>query len=148
MTSLIFRSVDRHVIQGRADDLAFIDARGRLTYAQLLAQTAAFGGGLAQVGVREGSRIAIGVRGLHEVVAVLACARIGAWPDAKAAFRIVGDPPIVHAGDYEYDWVTVMSAGKIDPLPAPEWDPQGFAEALKDEYEDIFAALTAGQTIT
>lgn len=148
MTSLIFRSLDVQVIQGRADDIAYDDESTRLTYAELLARTAAFAGGLVQVGARDGSRIAIGVQGLHEVVAVLACARIGARPDAKATFRIAGDPPIVHTGEHDYDWATVMSAGRLDPLAAPADDPHGFAEALKDEYEDIFATLTAGGTIT
>ena len=39
MTSLIFFTLDRHIIDGRADHLAFDDGIVKLTYAELLAQT-------------------------------------------------------------------------------------------------------------
>lgn len=148
MTSLIFRALDHHVIHGRADHLAIDDGTESVTYAQLLAQTAAFAGGLAQVGVREGTHLSLRLRGLHEIVAVLASARLGAIPDAHAEFRIAGDPPVVHTGEHEYPWATVLSAGKTDPAPAPEDDPEGYAELLGNDYEDIFATLVSGAAIS
>ncbi|MDQ3155857.1 MAG: AMP-binding protein [Actinomycetota bacterium] len=148
MSSLIFRALDQQVIAGHADKPAIDDGTVSLTYAQLLAQTAALAGGLAQVGVEDGTHVAIDVHGAAEVGAVLACARLGAIPDAKAKFRIAGDPPVVHTGEHEYTWATVISAGKTDPMPSPDRDGKGYAELMMDEYEGIFATLTAGNTIT
>lgn len=152
MTSLIFRALDRHVVDGRADKLAIDDGTVSLTYAQLLAQTAALAGGLANVGVREGTHVSLDVRGAAEVGMVLACARLGAIPDAampdsKAQFRIAGDPPVVHTGEHEYGWATVLSAGKTDPMPAPERDEPDYEKLMVGKYEDIFATLIAGNTI-
>lgn len=148
MSSLIFRALDQQVIAGNADALAIDDGILSMTYAQLLGQTAALAGGLVQVGVGEGTHVALALRGGAEVSAVLALARIGAIPDAKADFRIAGDPPVVHTGEHDYTWATVLSAGKTDPIPAPDGDAKGYAEMMRDEYEDIFATLTAGGTIT
>ena len=95
MTSLIFFTLDRHVIDGRADHLAFDDGIVKLTYAELLAQTAAIAGGLAHVGVREVSTVLLDVQGAALVEAALALARLGAIPgaavpDLRAGFRIAG----------------------------------------------------------
>jgi len=152
MSSLIFRALDRHIVDGRADKLAIADGTGSLTYAELLAQTAALAGGLANVGVREGAHVSLDVRGSAAVGIVLACARLGAIPDAakpnsKAQFRIAGDPPVVHTGEHEYSWATVLSAGKTDPMPAPERDEPDYEELMLGKYENIFATLTAGNTI-
>lgn len=153
MTSLIFRALDRHIVDGRADRLAIDDGTVALTYAQLLAQTAAFAGGLANVGAGAGTLISIDARGAARVGVVLACARLGAIPaaaitGARADLRIVGDPPVVHAGEHEYAWATILGAGKTDPIPAPDRDAPGYAEMLMDGYEEIFATLTAGATLT
>ena len=148
MTSLIFRTLDQHVVHGLADHLAVDDGTSTRTYAQLLAETAAFAGGLAQVGVREGSLVDLQVHGLDEIIAVLACARLGAIPSAKGKFRIDGEPPVVHTGEHDYPWATVLSSGKTDPAPAPDEDPHGYAELMRDEYEDIFSTLTSGETIS
>ena len=95
MTSLIFFTLDRHIIDGRADHLAFDDGIVKLTYAELLARTAAIAGGLAHVGVREGSTVLLDVQGAALVEAALALARLGAIPDTAlpdvgAGFRIAG----------------------------------------------------------
>ena len=153
MSSLIFRALDQHVVAGNADKPAIDDGTVSMTYAQLLAQTAALAGGLAQVGVEEGTHVAVDVHGVAEVGAVLALARLGAipeavMPDSKGRFRIAGDPPVVHTGEHEYTWATVLSAGKTDPMAAPDRDDRGYAELMMDMYEDIFATLTAGNTIT
>ncbi len=148
MTSLIFRALDQQVISGRADDLALDDGSVKVTYAQLLAQTAALAGGLANVGVEEGTHVALDLGGTSEVAAVLALARVGAVPDARATFRIGGEPPVVHTGEFEYDWSTILSAGRTDPLPAPDVDEPGYEKLLIDAYEDIFATLTSGRTIS
>ena len=146
MTSLVFRALDHHVVHGAADRLAVDAGPAQLTYAQLLAQTAAFAGGLVQVGVREGTPVAILIDGIDEIVAVLACARIGAIPSEEADFRIDGSPAVVHTSEHDYPWATVLSAGKTDPIPSPEADPDGYVELLAGSYEDLFAALLEGET--
>lgn len=153
MTSLIFRALDRHIIDGRADHLAIDDGTMSLTYAQLLAQTAALAGGLAHVGIRAGMTVSLDVHGAAEVDAVLALARLGAFPDADlrdagAGFRIAGDPPVVHTGEHEYTWATILSAGKADPIPAPDRDEPDYEKLMMEKYKRIFATLNAGNTLT
>lgn len=148
MTSLIFRALDQQVISGNADRLAIDDGTVEITYAELLARTAAIAGGLVNAGIHQGTHVALELHDSSQVVAVLALARIGAVPDVHAEIRIAGEPPVVHTGEHDYAWSTIISAGKTDPHPAPDSDAQGYAAALKDAYEDIFASLTAGLTIT
>ncbi|MGI8433867.1 MAG: propionyl-CoA synthetase [Nocardioidaceae bacterium] len=82
-----YNALDRHVIQGRADQPALIydspvtGSRHTYTYAQLLEQVAAFAGALHMLGVTVGDRVVIYMPMIPEaVVAMLACARIGAVP--------------------------------------------------------------------
>ena len=76
--------LDRHVRAGRGDRTALIwegepgDMR-RISYRELLEQVSRFGNVLKQLGVRRGDRVAIYMPMVPEVVvAMLACARIGA----------------------------------------------------------------------
>ncbi len=80
-----FNALDRHVIGGRADQAALIydspvtGSKRTLTYAQLLEQVARFGGVLRDLGVGKGDRVVVYMPMVPEaVVAMLACARIGA----------------------------------------------------------------------
>jgi propionyl-CoA synthetase len=80
-----FNAVDRHVVAGRGDQPALIHdspvtgTQRTLTYAQLLDQTARFGGVLRALGVQAGDRVVIYLPMVPEaVIAMLACARIGA----------------------------------------------------------------------
>jgi propionyl-CoA synthetase len=80
-----YNAVDRHVVKGRADQAAVIHdspvtgTRTTLTYAQLLEDVAAFGGALRGLGVGRGDRVIIYMPMIPEaIVAMLACARIGA----------------------------------------------------------------------
>ena len=80
-----FNCVDRHVIQGRADQPAIIHTSAysglvqTLTYAQLLEQVAKFAGALANCGIVAGDRVIIYMPMIPEaVVAMLATARLGA----------------------------------------------------------------------
>ena len=153
MTSLIFLALDQHIIDGRADHVAIDDGVVKLTYAELLAHTAALAGGLAHVGVREGSTVLLDVQGAALVAAVLALTRLGAIPDialtdVRAGFRIAGDPPVVHTVEHDYPWTSILSAGKTDPMPAPDRDKPGYAELMREKYTEIFTTLAAGNTIT
>jgi propionyl-CoA synthetase len=78
-------AVDRHVAAGRGDQAAIIydspvtDTKRSISYSELRDQVAVFAGALAASGVSRGDRVIIYMPMIPEaVVAVLACARIGA----------------------------------------------------------------------
>jgi propionyl-CoA synthetase len=78
-------ALDRHVDEGRGKELALIwdsavtGQTQRLTYAELLEATARFAGALARLGVGKGDRVIIYMPMVPQaVVAMLACARLGA----------------------------------------------------------------------
>ncbi|MDH5422150.1 MAG: propionyl-CoA synthetase [Acidimicrobiia bacterium] len=80
-----YNALDRHVIRGRADQAALIydsPMTGQIqtvTYAELLERVARFAGALRRLGVEKGDRVVIYMPMVPEaVVAMLACARIGA----------------------------------------------------------------------
>ena len=80
-----YNAVDRHVIGGRADQAALIydsPVTGSIrtyTYAELLELVARFAGVLRALGVEQGDRVVVYMPMIPEaVVAMLACARIGA----------------------------------------------------------------------
>jgi propionyl-CoA synthetase len=80
-----FNAVDRHVRDGRGEQAAIeydspvTDSRRTLTYRELLDQTARFAGVLRHLGVNRGDRVVIYMPMVPEaVVAMLACARLGA----------------------------------------------------------------------
>ena len=79
-----YNCLDRHVLAGKGDKVAFYfegepgDAR-TVTYADLLAETQKFANVLKRFGVAKGDRVNIYMPMIPEVVvAMLACARIGA----------------------------------------------------------------------
>jgi propionyl-CoA synthetase len=80
-----YNAVDRHVHDGRGDQLAVIydspvtDTIVRLTYRQLLDQVARFAGALRDLGVEKHDRVILYMPMIPEaIVGMLACARIGA----------------------------------------------------------------------
>jgi propionyl-CoA synthetase len=80
-----YNALDRHVHGGRADQVALIHdspvtgTGQKLTYRQLRDEVAKFAGVLASLGVRRGDRVVIYMPMVPEaVVAMLACARLGA----------------------------------------------------------------------
>ena len=85
MLNTCYNALDRHVIDGRADQPAVIHESaitGKsaiLTYAQMLEKTARFAGALRMAGVEKGDRVVIYMPMVPEaLVAMLACARLGA----------------------------------------------------------------------
>ncbi|GAB3622412.1 propionyl-CoA synthetase [Mariniluteicoccus endophyticus] len=80
-----YNALDRHVIDGRGEQPALIfhsaitETRKQFTYAELLDHVARLGGALQGLGVEKGDRVVIYMPMIPEaVVAMLACARIGA----------------------------------------------------------------------
>ena len=80
-----YNAVDRHVDQGRGDQVAIIhdspitDTKSQITYAELQTRIAALAGGLAAQGIGKGDRVIIYMPMVPEAIeAMLACARLGA----------------------------------------------------------------------
>lgn len=80
-----FNCLDRHVMEGRGNQKALIydspvtNTKRFYTYAELLEEVQNFSAGLAELGVGVGDRVVIYMPMVPEaVVAMLACARIGA----------------------------------------------------------------------
>ncbi len=83
--NVCYNALDRHVVHGRADQAALhydspvTGARASYTYAELLELVSRFAGVLRDLGVTKGDRVVIYMPMVPEaVVAMLACARIGA----------------------------------------------------------------------
>ena len=88
-----FDALDAHVVGGAADHVALTGAGESWTYARLLEEVAAFGGVLRHCGVVPGDRVVLALPAVPEaVVAVLACARIGATHDLVDSAAGLGDP--------------------------------------------------------
>ncbi|MCD9198466.1 AMP-binding protein [Aeromicrobium wangtongii] len=147
--SLVFRTLDRQVISGLADDIAVSDARGTMSYAQLLHESACIAAGLHHMGIEAGTFVVLdNLHGRDLVVSVLACARITAVPSATGDFRLVGTPPVLHAPDTQVTWDVLDKAGRTEPAVAPVEDPDGYEEMLLAAHGDIFQVLLAGGAIT
>jgi propionyl-CoA synthetase len=85
MLNTCYNALDRHVIDGRADQPAVIHESAitgkssMLTYAQMLEKTARFAGALRMAGVEKGDRVVVYMPMVPEaLIAMLACARLGA----------------------------------------------------------------------
>ena len=127
--SLGFDLLDRHVVDGRGDDIACADATGSLTFARLLERSAALAGGLGVLGVRPGDEVAVAVQpGNLQVVIVCACVRIGAVPGDRGDVRIVeeGDAAVVRLKERDVELALVSKAGAADPAPSLKVDPPGY----------------------
>jgi propionyl-CoA synthetase len=88
-----YNTLDRHVVNGRADQPALIydspvtGSKRTYTYAELLDQVARFAGALRGLGVVKGDRVVIYLPMVPEAaIAMLACARIGAPPRVFGEF--------------------------------------------------------------
>lgn len=147
--SLVFRALEHHVIHGRADEVAFAGTGRPMTYAHLLHDSASIAGAMREIGVAAGTLVAVEITSRREqIIAVLACARLGAELDADADIRLAGEPPILTTGDTEVPWSVLLHAGRVDPAPAPDEDPEGYEERVVAAHRDVFGVLLAGQTLT
>ncbi|XP_023330086.1 acetyl-coenzyme A synthetase isoform X2 [Eurytemora carolleeae] len=84
-TNICYNALDRNVEAGLGDKIAFYWVgndpadKGQITYRELLAEVCKFSNVLVNLGVKKGDRVAIYMPMVTElVVAMLACARIGA----------------------------------------------------------------------
>jgi hypothetical protein len=149
MSSLVFRVLDQHVVRGLADEPALSDARGLMSFAELLHESASIAGALSGIGVSAGTPVHLDLPSSRErVVAALACARLGAVPQADAGYRLAGDPVVLHTPETEVPWDLLLRAGRVDPAPAPAADPEGYEQQLREDFGDVLDALAAGRTVT
>ncbi len=129
-----YNAVDRHVLAGRGDqtaviyDSAMTGVKDRFTYSELLEEVKAFAGVLAAQGVSKGDRVIIYLPMIPQaIVAMLACARIGAvhsvvfggFAANELAVRIDDATPTV----------LVTASGGLEPGRTVEYLPM-VAEAL------------------
>lgn len=148
MTSLVFRALDQQVVGGLADNDAIADDRGTLSYAELLHESACVAGAMSHLGVSAGTAVAIDATGRERVIAVLACARLGALPGTSGTYTFAGEPPVLHAPDTEVTWDLLMRAGRSEPAPAPDADPADYEELMLSNHGDIFTPLLAGESVS
>jgi propionyl-CoA synthetase len=100
--NLCFNALDRHVVRGHADEIAFrVDrytaGRTELTFARLLEEVSAFGGVLRAFGVGPGDRVLSRLpMGLHGLVAALATARLGGVHVGSEAYADAAAPLAAH----------------------------------------------------
>lgn len=85
ITNTCYNCLDRHVAAGRGEQAAIIydspitDHKRSISYAELLADVQAFASALSDMGIAKGDRVIIYMPMIPEaVVAMLACARLGA----------------------------------------------------------------------
>ena len=112
-----YLALDEHVINGRGDQTALIydspvtDTQQKFTYLELKDQTALFAGVLSSLGVKKGDRVVIYMPMVPEtVVAMLACARIGAVH--SVVFGGFASPELkVRIDDAEPDVIISASCG-------------------------------------
>lgn len=153
--SLAYRALDRHVIHGRADEIAFAGHGRPMTYAQLLHDSACVAGGMREIGVSEGTTVRLDIETNREhIIALLACVRLGADVDAKgmetseAEYAFSGDPVMLKNPGSDVAWDVLVRAGRIEPASAPATDPAGYEERLVAAHGDVLTVLIAGDTLT
>ena len=144
MSSLGFDLLDRHVVDGRGDDIACTDDTGELTFAQLLERSAAMAGGLRAIGVGAGDEVAVDVEpGNLQVQIVCGCVRLGAVPGDSGDVRIVktSDGVTVSTDEEEFDLTLVLKVGRADPAPSLPTDPPGFRDRVRDGFGAVIEEL-------
>ena len=142
--SLGFDLLDRHVVDGRGDEIACTDDSGALSFAQLLERSAALAGGLRALGVGAGDEVTVLVGpGNVQVQVVCSCVRLGAVPSSHGNVRIVesSDGVTVHAGDEKLDLSLVVKIGKTDPAPSLPSDEPGYRDRVTDAFGEVIELL-------
>lgn len=150
MTTLGFELLDRHVVRGKADDVACADASGSLTFAQLLDRASAVAGGLAVLGVGIGDRVEVDLpKGNSRVVAVCAVIRLGAVPavGSPVRIRLADGAEVVETRGETIEFDLVERAGRGDRAPALRSDPDGYVTTVGDMFADIVEPLLSGSPV-
>ena len=130
-----FNAVDRHVKNGRANQVAVIydsamtGTKHSYTYGELLMRVRQFAGALREQGVEKGDRVLIYLPMVpHAIIAMLACARIGAVHSVVFGGFAAGELAV--RIDDASPKVIVTASGGFEPGRSVEYLPI-VAEALK-----------------
>ena len=166
--NITYNCLDRHVAQGRKNKAAFIwlgeDGSERVyTYGRLSQMVNRFANGLKSLGVVKGDRVVIYMPLTPEgVIAMLACARIGAVHSVVYAGFSVGslqgrildaEAKVVVTGDVGYRRGNTVDLGGIcaeavEGLDVVEhviiWRRETAGEPLAEKYVDFDQLLSAG----
>ncbi|QIS08650.1 AMP-binding protein [Nocardia arthritidis] len=130
-----FNALDRHVFgspaageEGRPNqpaliyDSAMTGTRGVFTYAELLAEVARFAGAMVRLGVGKGDRVIIYLPMIPEaVIAMLACARIGAVH--SVVFGGFAAPELAARIDDAEPVLIITASGGIEPSGPIQYPP-------------------------
>jgi propionyl-CoA synthetase len=123
-----YNAVDRHVEEGRGDQAALIydspitGSQKTYTYAQLLSRVARFAGVLRGLGVEKGDRVIIYMPMVPQtVVAILACARLGAVH--SVVFGGFAAAELAHRIDDAKPKVIVSGSCGVEPGRIVEYKP-------------------------
>jgi hypothetical protein len=149
--NLCFDALDRHVVHGRADEVALDGSADRkpMTYARLLEEVAAFGGVLRAFGVGPGVPVRSGLAGRDGLVTLLAALRVGADVVADESDGVTLPEGVVirrgATGD-ELEWDVLLRAGRTDPAPCLEVADEQVLAGDGWPY-DAVATLLAGGTV-
>lgn len=157
-----YNALDRHVVRGRADEAAAeLDGRSR-TYADLLAESAAFAGVLRAFGVGLGDEVLVGrLPETHAALVALAGARLGAVcryveevgaavDGASPRAAVAATRPVADTGDLpvvtvdatgDLSWEVVMRAGRTDPGGCADVPGNGVLAVLGDSTWTLADAL-------
>lgn len=147
-----YNALDIHVIRGRADDVALVDADGEWTFARLLTDVAACAGVLQAFGVGVGDRVAVGDLSLRTLVTVvLAIARVGAVavydnsaaPDAPVRVCSADGAVTFGIDDEEVPWDVALRAGRTDPAPCADVPGDAILSRHGDDTLSVLEALGA-----
>ncbi len=143
-----YNALDRHVVRGAADrtaliyDSAVTGTKRTYTYAELLAEVAAFAGVLCTLGVAKGDRVVIYLPMIPEaVIAMLACARIGAVH--SVVFGGFAPHELAMRIDDARPKVLVTASCGIEPKRTVEYKP--FVDKALDMCEHPPAAVVLKQ---
>ena len=149
MPGLALDAIDRHVVAGRGDELCVVGAEISVTYIDLLAHTAALGGGLLRLGAVDDGGIDLDIAPDWERLSyLLALVRLGLAPDQSSLIRVTGSPALLLVGEDSLPLETVVKIGRIDPVPASNFDDSHLLDRLVPTDHAWLSALLSGATIT
>lgn len=160
-----YNALDRHVVRGRADEVALVLGPRSWTYAELLAEVGALAGVLRSFGTGVGDVVALGrTPAFESVVVTLATARLGAVVEhaddlaphvGTARFLVAGTDPGLETGEVplltvddstELSWAMAMRAGRTDPAGCADVTGDAVLARSGDDVLPVLAALTGEGT--
>jgi len=145
MVNTCYNAVDRHVENGRADQVAIIydspitGRQSKTTYAELQAQVAQLAGAMVAKGITKGDRVIIYMPMISEaLVAMLACARIGAIHSVVFG-GFASNELAVRIDDAQPKMILAASCG-LEPNRVVAYKPliDGAIELSKHKPETVF----------